>query len=198
MVTHPLYFVHPTFDLAVHATPKVAATSIRNAMLASIGVHVPAVADEQREAWPYMHPKPPQGHYVVATVRDPIDRIASVWADKVMGDGRMPAGLREAGVVKKMSFLDFLLIIRKLCPNDPHVQSQGTLLGDVKPDMIIKYEELDSGWMRLRQRYLLPPLVQSNATPSRLKRKALASEECRVIAAVVYEEDRWRFGYRAW
>lgn len=196
-----LVFAMTDHRLAIHASPKAAATAIRNACLAVQGIAVAAEADGQREAerWLVALEEVPSDCETVATVRHPVERVASLWADKVCGAGRMPGGLREAGVTRNMGLREFLRLIAWRWPDDPHAAPQSSLLAGLdrfRRRRIIRFEDLAGGWRALQQTYpFLPGLPVANATCSRLRAAALADREAVALATDLYRADMDAYGY---
>lgn len=158
-----LWFLFEEHGIAIHATPKVAATSIRNACLQAKGIQAKPVADKQREAFRFLRATEelPEDTRRIATVRHPVDRAISTWRDKCMGDGRMPQGMKEAGIHKGMDLDSY---IRRLwvC-RDVHTVPMSRLFPGSIP--VVMYEHLDHMWEWMRSQVPdLPSLPVSNVS----------------------------------
>lgn len=136
-----------------------------------------------------------------AIVRDPYDRVASCWRDK-MHDGWIPAG-EKMGLWRGMAFADFLRVIAHMPDEDcrnwaQHWRSQtfdiadesGTLL----PSFIGRYESLDAAWntVRRKSRVPLPELRRENASA---RRPVQWTPDLRAIVRARYARDFDLLGY---
>lgn len=200
MKAHRLVFPLPELKLAIHATPKCAATSIRNACLRVLGVHVPAEADGQKEAWPLLRhtSEIPPDHHFVLLVRHPVERVIAAWANKAMDpDTRINREMREAGVRKGMSFARFASLIWVGGLNEEaHTCRQVAFLPFGRPtnNRVIKFEQLAEGWEALRRDYpALPSLPRSNPSPP-LPPGAIDAESVAVLNDH-FAADMKAFGY---
>jgi hypothetical protein len=101
------------------------------------------------------------GFYKVMLVRNPYDRMVSLYKDKVKR--KLRNSFRQLGMKSKTSFLEFLEIISAISDEDekadPHFFAQTAFYYQVMPNLIIRLEGLER-WHVLG----LPDLKVENAS----------------------------------
>ena len=128
--------------------------------------------------------------------RDPFDRIASLWADKVYRKRgrRIFSGFRELGLERKDSFLKFLQAvcgIRTWQTVDSHLWPQTILFSSFKEQVRLIPLETLGGWPDD-----LPELAVENQGDSGVDYKVLYEEpECRWAVLRLYSNDFTELGY---
>lgn len=148
--------VWPAGELVYTATPKVANTAIKSALLETFVTGHP-VSNPHADNLPYQTVKPnrfrsqyPQACHI-AVVRDPFERLASFWADKIMGGG-MDKRLLHLGFEPRMSFSETVELACRIPDDgtDPHLRSQAALLLNAnnapRPDLLLRFETLERDW----------------------------------------------------
>ncbi|MFO7971579.1 MAG: sulfotransferase family 2 domain-containing protein [Desulfobacterales bacterium] len=180
-------------NIAIACVPKVAHTSIKHAVLASLNYpfdrYHPALrlchADEAAA----------QNYKIFAFVRDPFDRLVSIWANLVF-EGR-PGVLRRTRAKSGMSFAAFVMecITPQVLKMDIHVAEQSSFIPDQA--IILRYETIKNGWAEIQK--VWPGLVrlerfnastrgdiQEYETPELM-------QKCHDLYAIDYQ----RFGYNS-
>ena len=174
----------PNEQLIFFLSAKCDSTSVRRMALDGLGYRGPKEQDPLCSGLKYL--KGPEDvldypDYVkVAVVRNPWDRLVSLYYDKVRRV--LYRGLATLGVKKSMSFADFALYVCSIPDDetDPHLRSQTYFafdaLGNFLPEAVCRAESLEEDWERLRERValreedsgkpalvrLLPPLQRLN------------------------------------
>lgn len=181
--------------VAIACVPKVAHTAIKVAALQALGVSV------KRQAEVHYHPAlrlcqaekaMAEGYRIFAFVRDPFDRLVSVWASHVLQP--RPTFIKKLGARPKERFQRFFQRIDSravrlsvhLAPQSEFVPVEATVL---------RYEALDEGWDYVRTFWpKLPPLQHLNGT-KRKETAFYASDAALAACRTTYHEDYRRFGY---
>lgn len=147
------------------------------------------------------------GDLVIATVRNPVDRIASFWIDKMI-DGPaswqltyqdaswFPTGFRTVQALRApfLAFLRALKHDRSFLESDPHWAPQAWLLRDWPAELIVPTPELDRLPELLGSRLPQASFLNGMSFP-RLHsthgwlRELLLSTQARQLALDVYRED---------
>ncbi len=186
--------------------PKVASRSIKVALAHRIGLSFDGHPD--RAAWRTL-PLPlavrRTDYYRFGFVRDPLDRLASCYAQKIVLYGRLmklPSEFWRYGdwFRPDMSFDEFVRRVAVIPDHiaDMHFRSQHRFLchrGRSATDFVGRFERLITDWRTLQERFDLPDLSHENPSP-RGRSPALYSKPLAVLAAERYREDVERFGYR--
>lgn len=113
----------------------------------------------------------------IAIVRNPYARLVSVWRDKTQKKGRLYRGFRGIrGMRAGMPFRNFARVVHGITDDHPlldgHFRSQSDILvsekGELLPDIVIPFEEIEYGWTVIAENYGLPdPLhVVNSGGPS--------------------------------
>jgi len=196
--------VVPELQLCFVPTPKVANRSIKAALAAAVWPGYRG--DPHRAGWQYrpvaaLHKT---GFFRFGFVRNPLDRLYSCYAQKIVFYGRMrgmPVELWRYGNVfhPDMTFADFVEAVVNIPDRiaDRHFRSQHTFLcykGEPVVDFIGRFERLEQDWSAIRDRFGLPPLGHHNRSPHPHFSRAYTPELARAVARR-YARDIELFGY---
>lgn len=144
--------------------PKCACTSIRRALEKHLDL-VPAENVHGRE-WPPIHT---MSDYTTtwAVIRNPFDRLLSVWAEKCQGPSPKPGLSDQFAPLFGKPFDEFADAICHAIQRgddiDPHVRPMVWFL-EWEPDYLIPMDRLGELWRILRQRWGLPGLPRLNTS----------------------------------
>jgi hypothetical protein len=196
--------VVPELEMCFVPTPKVANRSMK-AAIASV-IRPGYRGDPHLAGW---QTRPvaalrASGYPGFGFVRNPLDRLYSCYAQKIVLYGRL-RGMRiefwRYGDTfhPDMSFEEFVRAVAAIPDRiaDIHFRSQHCFLyhrGRPVVDFIGRFETLHRDWEALMQRFELPALPHENKSPHRSYRKAYTPELAR-LAAGRYERDIRLFGY---
>lgn len=196
--------VVPELGLCFVPTPKVANRSIKAAVAA---VARPGYrGDPHLAGWQYcpVSALKHTGLYSFGFVRNPLDRLYSCYAQKIVFYGRMrnmPIEFWRYGDTfhPDMSFAEFVEAVVNIPDRlaDHHFRSQHTFLydnGAPAVDLIGRFENLEQDWEAIRRRFDLPALAHYNRSPHPHYSKAYTPELARA-AAERYARDIALFGY---
>lgn len=196
--------VVPELELCFVPTPKVANRSIKTAVASTAWPGYRG--DPHRAGWRYLPVSSLKqtGFFSFGFVRNPLDRLYSCYAQKIVFYGRMrnmPIEFWRYGGVfhRDMTFADFVEAVVNIPDRfaDQHFRSQHTFLyhkGAKTVDFIGRFENLDQDWKALRQRFDLPELGHENRSPHPHYSKTYTPELARA-AAERYSRDIALFGY---
>lgn len=181
--------------IAIACVPKVAHTAIKDAVLRSRGIRIVKISRmHQHPALNLCQPREAieQGYKVFAVVRDPFDRLVSVWAHRVR-PGRHRFN-RTVGASKDEPFDVF---VRRLSPDlvrrNIHIATQV----DFVPagTTVLRYERLAEDWNEVQAAWPgMPDLRRINTSEHGLA-SDYASAEAMAICRHVYRDDYRAFGY---
>lgn len=197
--------VVPELKMCFVPTPKVANRSIKAAVAA---VMRPGYrGDPHRAGWQYrpVSTLSRTGFDGFGFVRNPLDRLYSCYAQKIVLYGRlrnMPLEFwRYGGVFHAgMTFEEFVYAVAAIPDRiaDIHFRSQHRFLyfrGEPTVGFIGRFENLSRDWESVRARFGLAELEHYNRSPHRSYREAYTPELAR-IAARRYATDIRLFGYQ--
>jgi len=196
--------VVPELGLCFVPTPKVANRSIKAAVAAAAWPGYRG--DPHLAGWRYrpVSSLKRTGLYSFGFVRNPLDRLYSCYAQKIVFYGRMrnmPLEFWRYGDTfhPDMTFARFVEAVVEIPDRiaDRHFRSQHTFLyhrGAPTVDFIGRFEHLEQDWAAIRRRFDLPPLEHHNRSPHPLYSKAYTPELARA-AAERYARDITLFGY---
>lgn len=196
--------VVPELEACFVPTPKVANRSIK-AAIATV-VRPGYRGDPHLAGWKYrpVSTLKHTGYYGFGFVRNPLDRLYSCYAQKIVLYGRMKnlptLFWRYGGTFHAdMSFADFVEAVAGIPDRiaDIHFRSQRRFLyhrGAPTVDFIGRFENLEEDWEQIRRRFDLPELPHYNRSPHRSYMDAYTPELAR-MAARRYEKDIELFGY---
>lgn len=197
----PLILVDEQRRQAFVSIAKVASTSMLVAWQTLLGldpepVHARRWPKTASRAWLAEHPE----YFRWAVVRDPRDRLASLWSDKI----RSPSIRDRVGLMRNpelatafgLSFRCFLCYLDEYIVvgadhTDRHLQSQAwhvTWEGGLVVDRLIRLEELPTAWPDMQQRFGFPELPRRNASRRQADRETLDLAGERIVRRV-YAED---------
>lgn len=136
--------------------PKVAATSMRAALLTSFGHEL-----RPREQV-HHHPALKRvtfAEWTAAFVRHPLDRLVSCWADRIRGD-RPSVPLRKLGYSVDTTFPEFVQAVEAVgTQRDVHTATQAShLKAGWSGGLLGRFENLTMGWKHLREITGIGPL----------------------------------------
>ena len=196
--------VVPELEMCFVPTPKAANRSIK-AAIASIA-RPGYRGDPHLAGWRYrpVSTLKRTGFYGFGYVRNPLDRLYSCYAQKIVLYGRlrnMPIEFWRYGDAFRpdMTFEEFVRAVAGIPDRiaDIHFRSQHRLLyfkGAPAVDFIGRFENLAADWEHLRRRFGLPELEHHNRSPHKSYRDAYTPELAR-LAADRSERDIRLFGY---
>ncbi|MFD1701480.1 sulfotransferase family protein [Methylopila henanensis] len=163
------FIVFRDYPIAYGRVPKVANTSIKDALtrLLPEGEALRRKASHDR-VWAHetcgrtrmvrtAAAAQLNGVFAFAFVRDPFERVASYYDNKVIGRPILPAIARRDGVRKGMGFGAFLerLAVMKDGDMDDHLAPQAEILvhrGRLVPSFVGRYERIEDDWAALQAR----------------------------------------------
>ncbi|WP_152965385.1 sulfotransferase family 2 domain-containing protein [Cobetia sp. UCD-24C] len=150
-------FYMPSSDMAYVVNPKVACSSIKSALMASNGVHVNTAcyhdihAQARKMGYIYKN-KIPYGKETFSVVRNPFDRILSLYINKFVvvrsssHDNFEYKNYKGGVFYPEMSFDEFLEVIVDIpdLMSEKHFKAQNKILynDDIKVDHVFKIEEI--------------------------------------------------------
>jgi hypothetical protein len=201
--------------------PKVACSSIKIALASIVGVDLDAVGGNPHEA-PF--PEPVQrangpklfpGLFAFAFVRNPWDRLASCYRDKVAGEAAEFTGidprsgvaycLSRFGVFRPdMSFEEFVHEVAAIpdAEADDHFRSQHTFVSNnsakIAIDFVGRFENLSTDFKRACQQLGIGELKLPRVQAMRLARpySQFYTNDTRRVVAQRFAADVELFGYR--
>lgn len=190
--------------LAYLPMPKVASTSIKQVLAAAQGLR-PRTEKELHTTLPTasVYEAQQQKLLVFTVVRNPYDRLASVWRQRLAGReaGTTRLTLRRTGFSPDMTFPEFVLRLEQVGLGvDPHLPQQTSRLRSAGglPLMVFRFETLAAHW-QLLQRLVpaLPALPHLNAAAQlTISYRKSYSKAARHIAGHLYLDDVKMLGYR--
>lgn len=196
--------VVPELGMCFVPTPKVANRSMKAAIASVVrpGYH----GDPHLAGWQYrpVSALRQTGFSGFGFVRNPLDRLYSCYAQKIVLYGRlknMPLEFWRYGETFRsdMTFEEFVHAVAGIPDRmaDIHFRSQHRFLyfrGEPTVDFIGRFEALDRDWEAVRERFGLPALAHYNRSPHHSYVEAYTPALAR-IAAARYERDIRLFGY---
>lgn len=173
--------------LAYGRVPKVANTSIKTALLTYVSngealrkrASLDAVWREETNGETRMlrtsEAARLDGVFVFSFIRNPFDRVASFYNDKVTSDTALPVVAARDGVVKGMAFGAFLeqLAVMDDRDMDDHLLPQSVILthaGTVVPQFVGRHERIAEDWTALRRALTERGLADPGLLPTRNRR----------------------------
>ena len=184
----PHYIVFRDWPIVYARVPKVANTSVKTALLTYVsnGEALRKVASPDA-TWAHKTAgetamlrtedaaRLPADRLVFAFVRDPFDRVASFYNDKVAGAAKLGVTSALDGLAKGMAFGAFLERLSGMDDRDMdvHLLPQSTILvheGRLLPGFVGRHETIDADWARLRRKFLTLGLADPGALPRRNRR----------------------------
>lgn len=177
-------------------TLKVASSSIMWALLESDGIECKSAHDaHSNRRWYRPVKKSFKPLLVFSFVRHPLDRLTSVWRDKI----RTGAASEFTDVAYPLDDLSFAAFVRWLVRQDPattnlHWTPQAVAMRrvapNVRPTWIGHYERLGEHWSDLRTVYGLPRLRHTRRTAKGRKNwRDYYTPELAKLAAKYYARD---------
>lgn len=143
--------------IALYVIPKAAITSIKRC------VSICYMEDLGKKNWRgalhvLKHASYKDDYYKIAVVRNPWDRVASLYTNKIIDQKDVKPNLSKLELYHKMPFDEF---IQKLCKHrdserlDKHLKSQYlTVFRDGEPDFIARTETLKKDWKEIQKLFL--------------------------------------------
>lgn len=187
------FIVVPALKLAYGRVPKAANSSIKNA----IARHVPVDPDiDERPGRDRYWQRGKDGAvymasaaevagrddlFVFAFVRDPFDRLASCYVNKIVAPQTFPPLFAELGFRQGMAFPDFVARVAAT-PDaiaDDHFRSQASMLtlkGRVVPSFVGRFETIGPDWAHVRETVLSRGGPDLGALPHVNKRRGGADD----------------------
>jgi hypothetical protein len=163
----------PKLSLAFIRVPKAASSSVLAAMKSDsllqleLGAALPA------------------GTRVFATLRNPWDRMLSIYADRLKSRALLPP-LRQLGFRADMSFAAFVRLACDLPDNktDKHLRSQSWFLRGYEDDVtLIRVEDMPKAWTQFAVQVGLPrQLSRANSTKHATRAEAYTPELVDIVA----------------
>lgn len=157
----PNTVVVDSLKLAFLCVAKCASTSVKRVVLDGLGEH--SVRNDRdtllglryRDSEVLWHYN--QDYFRVAVVRDPWDRLASCYHDRILHDSLTTRAMRKYGVRPGMVFSEFVRCIAKIPDEaaDPHFRSQAftylSYTGKLIPNWLVRFEHLAMDWQSLQK-----------------------------------------------
>jgi hypothetical protein len=194
--------------------PKAANSSVRSALMASIGNEVAellSVQELHNSTQSMLQPtsaffsRRRADWYVFTVVRNPSTRARSAWQNKLIDPPEVFGPLKRMGIRERLSFDDFL----QTCANWPswalndHFMPQSLYLSKVLdlPDLdILHVETLSQDWPMLRDKLIArgassPPSALGHKNASTIDETPETSVGARKTLNAIYGKDYDRFGY---
>jgi hypothetical protein len=183
--------------------PKCACTSIRRALEIHFGLE-PAENVHGREwpkqvdrAWLDNHPE----YLTWSIVRDPRDRLVSVWADKTQRRG-IPGLAQCYRDLHGCTFPEFVQWVRTInvetTAADPHIRAASWWFdGTFRQHVLLVFcqRHLGGAWLKLQSRFGLPDLKHRNKTEHPPRRDLVTPELDAIIKQAYWQDFRaWTFG----
>jgi hypothetical protein len=182
-------------EVAIACVPKVAHCAIKHAVLRSYGT------DPEKLKRLHLHPAldlcqasdaVAQGYKVFAFVRDPFDRLVSVWANRVMS-GRDSKLTRALGTDRGEPFHAF---VRRITPGTVRANMHTAPQVDFVPAgaTVLRYEAMATEWAKVQAAWPgLPALTAWNVS-ARAPAADYATEQALAICREAYADDYREFG----
>ena len=202
---YPKAILVPELKLGFVPTPKVANRSMKAAIATRIGM--PITTDIHHLPWNFtpLALLKDNDYYRFGFVRNPLDRLLSCYAQKIVYYQRelgMAPLLWRYGKTfhKDMTFAEFVEAVSGIPDriSDIHFRSQHTFFyhrGELMVDFVGHFETLQDDWNSLRGRFDLPALPHQNKSRHVDYREAY-TPELAAIAAKRYARDIELFGYQ--
>jgi len=187
--------------IAVFCVPKAANTSIKIAILEALGKSPERPHSKGRFKYAGKRKILELNDWFSFTVvRNPYDRVISLWSDKCRDIQHKIFKDRDIGPFEK--FEDFVKALCEIDDFDIHWVSQYDLLvadGQIAPGMVCKYERLHQDWVMIRHICKgygldLPALPKENTTDHEAW-ESYYTDETRQMIYALYEKDFEIFGY---
>ena len=159
----------PKLKLVYTPIPKAANRSIKHALAETI--HMQYQLSSHKANWQVVdvNQLPFKDYYHFTVVRNPIERLISCYFQKFHHPFRKPNRIfwkYGKAIQTEMSFQDFAEFVIQTPDkySDRHFKSQYLLLGkDISAyDSIIRIENMEDEWEKLRIKFNLPPLTHQN------------------------------------
>ena len=189
------------YKIAAFCVTKTANTSIKVAILEALGEstdspHAKGVLKYagKRKILGY------KGWFTFAFVRNPYDRVVSLWANKCHDEQHKI--FKDRGIGPFDKFSDFVQALCKIKDFDIHWAAQYDLLvcdGQIVPNLVGKYETLHQDWVRVRHICKgfgldLPALPKEN-TSEHEPWESYYTAKTRGMIYKLYQKDFETFGY---
>lgn len=201
---YPKGIVVPEMKLAFVPVQKVANRSMKVAIATRAGMQWPG--DIHHAPWQYtpLALLRKNDYYRFGFVRNPLDRLLSCYAQKIVYYERelgMPPLFWRYGKTfhKDMTFEEFVEAVSRIPDrmSDVHFRSQHVSLyyhGKQMVDFVGHFERLEQDWEYLRKKFNLPQLPHQNRSHHVDYREAY-TPEIAAVAAKRYKKDIELFGY---
>lgn len=200
----PFALLSPTLKLVYVPVPKVANRSIKAALAAAAGQPGAELAAAGWQTIPLPQLARLEGYLRFTFVRNPLDRLLSCYAQKVVLYARqlqLPLLFWRYGrqFYPEMHFATFVETVATIPDHlaDRHFRSQHTFLydkGELLVDFVGRFEQLAHDWDRLRQQAGLGELPHYNPSPHKPYVQMYTPELAR-LAAARYAQDMKLLGY---
>lgn len=192
----------PDAKIALYVVPKAAITSIKRCVSACY------INDFEKQNWReslhiLKHTQLKDDYYRIAVVRNPWDRIASLYTNKIIDQKSVKPSVAKLGIYSKMPFNAF---IKQACSHidsdrlDKHFKSQYlTIFMDGNPDFLARTETLQKDWRMIQKLFLkrgnkkIQPLQRLNKSSPF---KETWTRELVNIVAERYDTDIRLLGYK--
>lgn len=136
------------------------------------------------------------GLFLFSFVRDPRDRLFSVWRNLVHSPPNGELLLKGEGMESGMGLDEFVSAISPELMRNLHMTPQSALLDSLYPSYVGRFESLNRGWALMRIKFpTIPTLKWLNPSqPSESWREAYSTESIRKVESL-YRRDMDDFGY---
>lgn len=211
----PNHVFLPRFRLVLSLTPKAANTSIKQAMLEAMKRRVRLRTNGYRayhRSWLRLDLSEASPDYlVIGVVRNPEDRLKSCFKNKIRDRGTTEPLRQQYGWPESLDFSEFVDRVCEIPDENADVHFRGQVYsmsvdGELRPDHIIRFEDLTAGpgWTRFRELVenqtglqLRKDLPHRNATDSRPlsvdpKTRAKIRERYAEDYQIFYGAENWK------
>jgi len=197
----------PDLNLRYYPIPKVACSSIKLAILNANGIQVEHIRIVHQLLSTDRHyvirsgkitqlPQPPEGDgFEFALVRNPFDRLVSVYVNKVVSRNRgLPAPFYETRCFAE--FVDVLLKCEQGPGLDGHIRPQYQFLIGSRIERLGRYERINEDWSRACEAFgRRLELSVNNPSDGRSDYRSYYTPELAEKVAGYYARDLELYGY---
>jgi len=188
----------PDAKIMVYAAPKAACTSIKLTLASSYA----APGETDRESLHRLKRNERGPDYLrIAFCRDPIEKIRSIYVEKLVQRKAVKPALQALGFYKNMPVPEYVDLVVSISDEqaEKHLRSQYLFLyRDGPPDVLIKFEHLSDEWKRVKKIFKqrggkqICDLMRLNVS---LTAKPHLTEQMKASIAGRYRQDIASMGY---
>jgi hypothetical protein len=189
----------PDARIMVYAAPKAACTSVKKTLASA---YMEPFDKTARDALHRLKRNERcLDYFRIAFCRNPMEKIRSIYAEKLVQRKAVKPLLRDLGFYKEMPFADYINLVVSITDEkaEKHLKSQHLLLfRDGPPDLLIRFEDLTKGWKRVQKIFKdrcsrnIPDLMWENKTTAE---KPALTDQMKTAIAHRYKQDIQMLGY---